>query len=182
MKKNFNRRIAFIIAVLLIVFSIALIACNKKTEENTSDNEITQTEVSDKTDSEPDKKENPSNVEVKDEEIIASNESTASKKPEKKDPSKKGKTWVPPVYKTVHHKEEGHYETKLLYVICTPGKCGKRFSTEAAWYKHWQDYMASNGGVCDHMHDNPRKVTEQVYVVDKPAYTEKVLVKKGYWK
>ena len=55
-----------------------------------------------------------------------------------KDPNA-GKTWVPPVYKTVHH--EAVYESKTVE-MCTEEGCGKYFDTPAEFQAH----QASEGG------------------------------------
>lgn len=55
-----------------------------------------------------------------------------------KDPNA-GKTWVPPVYKTVHH--EAVYESKSVEMCTEPG-CGKYFDT----IEEFQAHKASEGG------------------------------------
>jgi len=72
--------------------------------------------------------------------------STPSTKPSQKPPassgntdSNAGKTWVPPVYKTVHH--EAVYETKTVEMCITEG-CGKYFDTPAEFQAH----KAAEGG------------------------------------
>ena len=86
---------------------------------------------------------------------------------------------------TIQHKEEGHYETKVVKaaydepqysakVVCG---CGKAFDTVEEWADHQIDddcilgYSVKNVEVGKIHHDAE---TTQVWVVDKPAYTEYV--------
>lgn len=94
-------------------------------------------------------------------------------------------TWVKYVANTIQHKEEGHYETKVVkeaydepqysaMVVCG---CGKAFNTVEEWADHQTDddcilgYSVKNVEVGKIHHDAE---TTQVWVVDKPAYTEYV--------
>ena len=94
-------------------------------------------------------------------------------------------TWVKYVANTIQHKEEGHYETKVVkeaydepqysaMVVCG---CGKAFNTVEEWADHQIDddciwgYSVKNVEVGKIHHDAE---TTQVWVVDKPAYTEYV--------
>lgn len=94
-------------------------------------------------------------------------------------------TWVKYVANTIQHKEEGHYETKVVKaaydepqysakVVCG---CGKAFDTVEEWADHQIDddcilgYSVKNVEVGKIHHDAE---TTQVLVVDKPAYTEYV--------
>lgn len=93
--------------------------------------------------------------------------------------------WVKYVANTIQHKEEGHYETKVVKaaydepqysakVVCG---CGKAFDTVEEWSDHQIDddcilgYSVKNVEVGKIHHDAE---TTQVWVVDKPAYTEYV--------
>lgn len=93
--------------------------------------------------------------------------------------------WVKYVSNTIQHKEEGHYETKVVKaaydepqysakVVCG---CGKAFDTVEEWSDHQIDddcilgYSVKNVEVGKIHHDAE---TTQVWVVDKPAYTEYV--------
>lgn len=93
--------------------------------------------------------------------------------------------WVKYVSNTIQHKEEGHYETKVVKaaydepqysakVVCG---CGKAFDTVEEWADHQTDddcilgYSVKNVEVGKIHHDAE---TTQVWVVDKPAYTEYV--------
>lgn len=93
--------------------------------------------------------------------------------------------WVKYVSNTIQHKEEGHYETKVVKaaydepqysakVVCG---CGKAFDTVEEWADHQIDddcilgYSVKNVEVGKIHHDAE---TTQVWVVDKPAYTEYV--------
>lgn len=93
--------------------------------------------------------------------------------------------WVKYVANTIQHKEEGHYETKVVkeaydepqysaMVVCG---CGKAFNTVEEWADHQIDddcilgYSVKNVEVGKIHHDAE---TTQVWVVDKPAYTEYV--------
>jgi hypothetical protein len=94
-------------------------------------------------------------------------------------------TWVKYVANTIQHKEEGHYETKVVKaaydepqysakVVCG---CGKAFDTVEEWADHQIDddcilgYSVKNVEV-GKIHNDAE--TTQVWVVDKPAYTEYV--------
>lgn len=94
-------------------------------------------------------------------------------------------TWVKYVANTIQHKEEGHYETKVVKeaydepqysakVVCG---CGKAFDTVEEWVDHQIDddcffgYSVKSVEVGKIHHDAE---TTQVWVVDKPAYTEYV--------
>ena len=93
--------------------------------------------------------------------------------------------WVKYVSNTIQHKEEGHYETKVVKaaydepqysakVVCG---CGKAFDTVEEWADHQIDddcilgYSVKSVEVGKIHHDAE---TTQVWVVDKPAYTEYV--------
>ena len=93
--------------------------------------------------------------------------------------------WVKYVVNTIQHNEEGHYETKVVKaaydepqysakVVCG---CGKAFDTVEEWADHQIDddcilgYSVKSVEVGKIHHDAE---TTQVWVVDKPAYTEYV--------
>lgn len=93
--------------------------------------------------------------------------------------------WVKYVSNTIHHKEEGHYETKVVkaaydepqydwHNVCN--KCGKDLGTD-----DWN--VINHGDICDGSYSciqvqvgtiHHDAETTQVWVVDKPAYTEYV--------
>lgn len=93
--------------------------------------------------------------------------------------------WVKYVSNTIQHKEEGHYETKVVkaaydepqydwHNVCN--KCGKDLGTD-----DWN--VINHGDICDGSYSciqvQVRTIhhdaeTTQVWVVDKPAYTEYV--------
>lgn len=93
--------------------------------------------------------------------------------------------WVKYVSNTIQHKEEGHYETKVVkaaydepqydwHNVCN--KCGKDLGTD-----DWT--VANHGDICDGSYSciqvqvgtiHHDAETTQVWVVDKPAYTEYV--------
>lgn len=94
-------------------------------------------------------------------------------------------TWVKYVANTIQHKEEGHYETKVVkaaydepkyeeHNVCN--KCGYDMGTD-----DWN--VLNHGDICDGSYScipvqvgtiHHDAVTEQVYVVDQAAYTENV--------
>lgn len=94
-------------------------------------------------------------------------------------------TWVKYVVNTIQHKEEGHYETKVVkaaydepqydwHNVCN--KCGKDLETD-----DWN--VINHGDICDGSYSciqvqvgtiHHDAETTQVWVVDKPAYTEYV--------
>ncbi len=93
--------------------------------------------------------------------------------------------WVKYVSNTIQHKEEGHYETKVVkaaydepqydwHNVCN--KCGKDLGTD-----DWN--VLNHGAICDGSYSciqvqvgtiHHDAETTQVWVVDKPAYTEYV--------
>lgn len=93
--------------------------------------------------------------------------------------------WVKYVSNTIQHKEEGHYETKVVkaaydepqydwHNVCN--KCGKDLGTD-----DWN--VGNHGDICDGSYSciqvqvgtiHHDAETTQVWVVDKPAYTEYV--------
>lgn len=95
-------------------------------------------------------------------------------------------TWVKYVVNTIQHKEEGHYETKVVkaaydepqydyHYVCL--KCGKDLGTDDT------TDLLDHEDVCDGNYTSKLvqvgsihhdAVTEQVYVVDQAAYTENV--------
>ena len=95
-------------------------------------------------------------------------------------------TWVKYVANTIQHKEEGHYETKVVkaaydepqydyHYVCL--KCGEDLGTDDT------TDLLDHGDVCDGNYTTKLvqvgsihhdAVTEQVYVVDQAAYTENV--------
>ena len=94
-------------------------------------------------------------------------------------------TWVKYVANTIQHKEEGHYETKVVkaaydepqydwHNVCN--KCGYDMGTD-----DWN--VINHGDICDGSYSciqvqvgtiHHDAETTQVWVVDKPAYTEYV--------
>lgn len=94
-------------------------------------------------------------------------------------------TWVKYVANTIQHEEEGHYETKVVkaaydepqydwHNVCN--KCGKDLGTD-----DWN--VINHGDICDGSYSciqvqvgtiHHDAETTQVWVVDKPAYTEYV--------
>lgn len=97
-------------------------------------------------------------------------------------------TWVRYVANTINHPEQGHYETKVVkaaydepqydwHDVCN--KCGADLGDGL----DGGEAIANHGDICDGSYSNVRvqvgtihhdAVTEQVYVVDKAAYTENV--------
>lgn len=96
--------------------------------------------------------------------------------------------WVKYVANTIQHKEEGHYETKVVkaaydepqydwHDVCN--KCGADLGDGL----DGGEAIANHGDICDGSYSNVRvqvgtihhdAETTQVWVVDKPAYTEYV--------
>ena len=97
-------------------------------------------------------------------------------------------TWVKYVVNTIQHKEEGHYETKVVkeaydepqydwHDVCN--KCGADLGDGL----DGGEALANHEDICDGSYSNVRvqigtihhdAETTQVWVVDKPAYTEYV--------
>lgn len=97
-------------------------------------------------------------------------------------------TWVKYVANTIQHEEQGHYETKVVkaaydepqydwHDVCN--KCGADLGDGL----DGGEAIANHGDICDGSYSNVRvqvgtihhdAETTQVWVVDKPAYTEYV--------
>ena len=193
-----KKEILILLAVLMAVI-LALAGCGKEAveneesavtgesiqneeparEENAADTieepgEETQTEASEEEtgsadNAQPEKKET-----KKKKTENKKNDKSSEKKTEEKESKKK---WVEPVYKTVEHPEEGHYETVTEWYCL----CGKYVGSKEGWKKHREEFIASNGGVCNGEHVRPDPKEEQVWVVDKAAWSEQVLVSEGHW-
>ena len=115
----------------------------------------------------------------------AADSSTAASNTTSQSKSEHTHTWVKYVANTIQHKEEGHYETKVVkaaydepkyeeHNVCN--KCGYDMGTD-----DWE--VLNHGDVCVGSYSCiPVQVgtihhdaeTTQVWVVDKPAYTEYV--------
>mgnify|MGYP001156404748 CR=1 FL=1 len=115
----------------------------------------------------------------------AADSSTAAPNTTSQGKSEHTHTWVKYVANTIQHKEEGHYETKVVkaaydepkyeeHNVCN--KCGYDMGTD-----DWE--VLNHGDVCDGSYScipvqvgsiHHDAVTEQVYVVDQAAYTENV--------
>ena len=115
----------------------------------------------------------------------AADSSTAASNTTSQSKSEHTHTWVKYVANTIQHKEEGHYETKVVkaaydepkyeeHNVCN--KCGYDMGTD-----DWE--VLNHGDVCDGSYScipvqvgsiHHDAVTEQVYVVDQAAYTENV--------
>ena len=115
----------------------------------------------------------------------AADSSTAASNTTSQSKSEHTHTWVKYVANTIQHKEEGHYETKVVkeaydepqyeeHNVCN--KCGYDMGTDDwAAIEHYSvcdgSYSCIPVQVGTIHHD---AVTEQVYVVDQAAYTEYV--------
>lgn len=118
--------------------------------------------------------------------------STSNQKPSTPSTPSHTHNWVANTT-TVHHDAVGHYETKVIkeaWIEQTPTtytyycKCGAEFATEAElgahssqYYWDWDESINHNSGG-KHIHPGQpiyhEAVTENVWVVDKPAYDETV--------
>lgn len=116
----------------------------------------------------------------------AADSSTAASNTTSQGKSEHTHTWVKYVANTIQHKEEGHYETKVVkaaydepqydyHYVCL--KCGKDLGTDDT------TDLLDHEDVCDGNYTSKLvqvgsihhdAVTEQVYVVDQAAYTENV--------
>ena len=115
----------------------------------------------------------------------AADSSTAASNTTSQVKSEHTHTWVKYVTNTIQHKEEGHYETKVVkaaydepqydwHNVCN--KCGYDMGTD-----DWN--VINHGDICDGSYSciqvqvgtiHHDAETTQVWVVDKPAYTENV--------
>ena len=122
----------------------------------------------------------------------AADSSTAASNTTSQGKSEHTHTWVKYVANTIQHKEEGHYETKVVkeaydepqyeyHNVCN--KCGKDLGTD----DDEVDKVAEHEFECDGSYScipvqvgsiHHDAVTEQVYVVDQAAYTENVYGKR----
>ncbi len=120
----------------------------------------------------------------------AADSSTAASNTTSQSKSEHTHTWVKYVANTIQHKEEGHYETKVVkaaydepqydyHYVCL--KCGEDLGTDDT------TDLLDHGDVCDGNYTTKLvqvgsihhdAVTEQVYVVDQAAYTENVYGKR----
>ena len=118
----------------------------------------------------------------------AADSSTAASNTTSQGKSECTHTWVKYVTNTIQHKEEGHYETKVVkaaydepqydwHDVCN--KCGADLGDGL----DGGEAIANHGDICDGSYSNVRvqvgtihhdAETTQVWVVDKPAYTENV--------
>lgn len=115
----------------------------------------------------------------------AADSSTAASNTTSQGESECTHTWVKYVANTIQHKEEGHYETKVVkaaydepqydwHNVCN--KCGYDMGTNI-------ENVVNHGDICDGSYSciqvqvgtiHHDAETTQVWVVDKPAYTEYV--------
>ena len=84
----------------------------------------------------------------------------------------------PAEYKTVHHPEEGHMELEM-HLTCNG--CGQDFGvvspdSQALWEAHMKE-MVGNG---DYSHMGYGTEQKEVWIVDKPAWDEQVLIKDAW--
>jgi len=180
-QKNRKTQRKFILFLnILLIVSLCLFvlsACSEENGKTTSDAADEKSQIEKTANSEkqtaPDQKEKESSGES-DTDKTGSSERTKVKKnqTESNSSGNSGKTWVEPVYKTVKHPAQTHQEEYVDYYTC---QCGRTFSNTAEWQNHRPN--PCNG---KHTFAKPHWVTKTV--VDKPAWTEKVLVKEGYWK
>ena len=118
----------------------------------------------------------------------AADSSTAASNTTSQGESECTHTWVKYVANTIQHKEEGHYETKVVkeaydepqydwHNVCN--KCG----ADLGDVLDGGEALANHEDICDGSYSNVRvqigtihhdAETTQVWVVDKPAYTEYV--------
>ena len=118
----------------------------------------------------------------------AADSSTAASNTTSQSKSEHTHTWVKYVANTIQHKEEGHYETKVVkaaydepqydwHDVCN--KCGADLGDGL----DGGEAIANHGDICDGSYSNVRvqvgtihhdAETTKVWVVDKPAYTEYV--------
>lgn len=118
----------------------------------------------------------------------AADSSTAASNTTSQGKSEHTHTWVKYVANTIQHKEEGHYETVVVkeaydepqydwHDVCN--KCGADLGDGL----DGGEAIANHGDICDGSYSNVRvqvgtihhdAETTQVWVVDKPAYTEYV--------
>ena len=84
----------------------------------------------------------------------------------------------PAEYKTIHHPEEGHMELEM-HLTCNG--CGQDFGvvspdSQALWEAHMKE-MVGNG---DYSHMGYGTEQKEVWIVDKPAWDEQVLIKDAW--
>lgn len=106
--------------------------------------------------------------------LAAKKKAAADKEKSSKSSEKKGKTWVPPVYRYVHHPAETR-------TVTTYSCKGGTFSSMEALRGAQQKYIRRNHlPGCDGTFSNIQETTRTEVV--KEAWTEKILVSEGYWK
>ena len=145
-----------------------------KHSTSSDDKQESASESSTNTSSEQTNSDNKSDLAAKKKALDEKKKAAADKAKSSKSSEKKGKTWVPPVYRYVNHPAE----TRTV----TAYSCkGGTFSSMEALRDAQQKYIRRNHlPGCDGTFSNIKETTRTEVV--KAAWTEKILVSEGYWK
>ena len=124
--------------------------------------------------SEQTKSDNKSDLAAKKKALDEKKKAAAAKEKSSNSSEKKGKTWVPPVYRYVNHPAETR-------TVTTYSCKGGTFTSMEALRDAQQKYIRRNHlPGCDGTFSNIQETTRTEVI--KEAWTEKILVKEGYWK
>lgn len=141
---------------------------------SSDDKQESASESSTNTSSEQTNSDNKSDLAAKKKALDENKKVAADKAKSSKSSEKKGKTWVPPVYRYVNHPAE----TRTVTVYSCKGGT---FSSMESLRDAQQKYIRRNHlPGCDGTFSNIKETTRTEVV--KAAWTEKILVSEGYWK
>ena len=145
-----------------------------KHSTSSDDKQESASESSTNTSSEQTNSDNKSDLAAKKKALDENKKVAADKAKSSKSSEKKGKTWVPPVYRYVNHPAE----TRTVTVYSCKGGT---FSSMESLRDAQQKYIRRNHlPGCDGTFSNIQETTRTEVV--KAAWTEKILVSEGYWK
>ena len=145
-----------------------------KHSTSSDDKQESASESSTNTSSEQTNSDNKSDLAAKKKALDEKKKAAAAKEKSSKSSEKKGKTWVPPVYRYVNHPAETR-------TVTTYSCKGGTFSSMEALRDAQQKYIRRNHlPGCDGTFSNIQETTRTEVV--KEAWTEKILVSEGYWK
>lgn len=145
-----------------------------KHSTSSDDKQKSASESSTNASSEQTNSDNKSDLAAKKKALDEKKKAAAAKEKSSKSSEKKGKTWVPPVYRYVNHPAETR-------TVTTYSCKGGTFTSMEALRDAQQKYIRRNHlPGCDGTFSNIQETTRTEVV--KEAWTEKILVSEGYWK
>ena len=145
-----------------------------KHSTSSDDKQKSASESSTNASSEQTNSDNKSDLAAKKKALDEKKKAAAAKEKSSKSSEKKGKTWVPPVYRYVNHPAETR-------TVTTYSCKGGTFTSMEALRDAQQKYIRRNHlPGCDGTFSNIQETTRTEVV--KEAWREKILVSEGYWK